>query len=87
MSDQVMSVAGDIVRELPDRFEDAVDALGTTATRLRGEDEETLTAFYAAGLGLTLGLLFAGANRLFVLFALAPTAFLGAALFGRLRAR
>lgn len=84
-SDQVMSVASDIARELPARLEDAMDALGTTATRLQGEDEQTLTAFYAAGLGLTLGLLFAGANRLLVLIALAPTAFLGATLFGRLR--
>ncbi|HEX9043890.1 MAG TPA: hypothetical protein VF802_02590 [Candidatus Limnocylindrales bacterium] len=84
-SDQVMSMAGDVARELPSRIDEAMNAVGATATRLKAEDEETLTAFYAAGLGLTLGLLFAGANRLLVLFALAPTAFLGATLFGRLR--
>ncbi len=86
-ADAIRSAATEFARQAPDRFQDAVDTLGTTAERLRSEDEQTLVAAYAAGLGLTLGLLFAGSNRLFVLLALGPTAYLGAALLGRLRGR
>lgn len=85
--DEIRKAATELPRQALDRFQEAVDALGTTAGRLRAEDEEALVAAYAAGLGLTLGLLAAGSNRLFVLSALAPTAYLGAALFGRLRGR
>ena len=86
-TDPIRNAATEFARQAPDRFQEAVDTLGSTAERLRSGDEETLAAAYAAGLGLTLGLLFAGANRLFVLTALAPTAYLGSALFGRLRGR
>ncbi len=86
-TDPIRNAATEFARQAPDRFQEAVDTLGSTAERLRSGDEETLVAAYAAGLGLTLGLLFAGSNRLFVLLALGPTAYLGAALFGRLRGR
>ena len=85
--EQIRNAATDLPRQALDRFQEAVDTLGTATGRLRAEDEDTLVAGYAAGLGLTLGLLAAGSNRLFVLIALAPTAYLGAALFGRLRGR
>lgn len=85
--DEIRDAAGDRSRRALDRFQEVVETLGTTAGRVRAEDEEALVAAYAAGLGLTLGLLAAGSNRLIVLTALAPTAYLGAALFGRLRNR
>ena len=86
-ADEIRNAVADLPRQALDRVQQAADTLGSTAGRLRAEDEETLAAACAAGVGLTLGLLAAGSNRLVVLGALAPTAYLGAALFGRLRGR
>jgi hypothetical protein len=76
VADTVAGVAGDVGSRLPDA--------ASEATRLvRSGSDETLKLAGAVSIGLTLGLLIGGANRLLVLASLIPAGLIGSTLLER----
>ena len=69
------------------RLPDAVNAtgaqLGIANDRIQRESDEVLTVGTSLSLGMALGLLLGGANRILVLLALMPAAAMGYTLFDR----
>jgi hypothetical protein len=69
------------------RLPDAANAtgvqLGRANERIQTESDEVLTVGTALSLGLALGLLLGGANRILVFLALMPAAAMGYTLFDR----
>ncbi|HEY7133298.1 MAG TPA: hypothetical protein VH440_13675 [Candidatus Limnocylindrales bacterium] len=68
---------------LPDAANEAGLQLGRANQLIQSESDEVLTVGTALSLGLALGLLLGGANRLLVLLALVPGTAMGFTLFDR----
>ncbi len=68
---------------LPDAATEAGAQLGRANQLIQSESDEVLTVGTALSLGLALGLLLGGANRLLVLLALVPGTAMGFTLFDR----
>jgi hypothetical protein len=68
---------------LPDAANEAGAQLGRAGQLIQSESDEVLTVGTALSLGLALGLLLGGANRLLVLLALVPGTAMGFTLFDR----
>jgi hypothetical protein len=68
---------------LPDAANEAGVQLGRAGQLIQSESDEVLTVGTALSLGLALGLLLGGANRLLVLLALVPGTAMGFTLFDR----
>jgi hypothetical protein len=68
---------------LPDAANEASLQLGRAGQLIQSESDEVLTVGTALSLGLALGLLLGGANRLLVLLALIPGTAMGFTLFDR----
>ncbi|HVA84797.1 MAG TPA: hypothetical protein VNF73_00620 [Candidatus Saccharimonadales bacterium] len=76
-------VAGEIVTRLPGAAASTRDVVGQANVQMRSSSNETLIAGASLSLGLAIGLLVAGSNRLLVVTALIPAAAMGATLMER----
>ena len=83
----VASTVADRASAAAARLPDAANAtgvqLGRANERIQTESDEVLTVGTALSLGLALGLLLGGANRILVFLALMPAAAMGYTLFDR----
>ena len=84
---QAGHVASDVATEVANRLPAAAattrDAVTVAQRRMESSSDEMLTAGAMLSLGVALGLLMAGANRLLVATALIPAAAMGATLVDR----
>jgi hypothetical protein len=69
--------------KLPDAANAAGVQIGRANAMIRQESDEVLTVGTALSLGLALGLLLGGANRILVVLALIPATAMGYTLFDR----
>ena len=69
--------------KLPDAANAAGLQIGRANAMIRRESDEVLTVGTALSLGLALGLLLGGANRILVILALIPASAMGYTLFDR----
>jgi len=79
----VGTTARDVAARLPDAASEASVQLGKAGDRIQRESDEVLTVGTSLSLGLALGLLLGGANRILVFLALMPAAAMGYTLFDR----
>jgi hypothetical protein len=79
----VGTTARDVAARLPDAASEASVQLGKAGERIQRESDEVLTVGTSLSLGLALGLLLGGANRILVFLALVPAAAMGYTLFDR----
>jgi hypothetical protein len=79
--------AGDVANEVASRLPAAAastrDAITTAQVRMESTSDEILTNGTMLSLGVALGLLLGGANRLLIAMALIPAAAMGATLLDR----
>jgi hypothetical protein len=76
-------VAGEVVNRLPAAAASTREAITTATRQMESSSDEMLTAGTMLSLGVALGLLLAGSNRLLVAIALIPAAAMGATLIDR----
>jgi hypothetical protein len=76
-------VAGQVVNRLPAAAASTREAITTATRQMESSSDEMLTAGTMLSLGVALGLLLAGSNRLLVAIALIPAAAMGATLIDR----
>ena len=76
-------VAGEVVNRLPAAAASTREAITTATRQMESSSDEMLTAGTMLSLGVALGLLLAGSNRLLVALALIPAAAMGATLIDR----
>ena len=79
----VMGVASDAVARLPEAAHSTRGAVEEANRAMRAGSDEMLTAGTTLSVGLALGLLLGGANRLLVILALIPAAMMGFTLLDR----
>jgi hypothetical protein len=79
----VGTTARDVAARLPDAANEASIQLGKAGDMIQRESDEVLTVGTSLSLGLALGLLLGGANRILVIMALMPAAAMGYTLFDR----
>jgi hypothetical protein len=79
----VADAASAAAARLPDAANATGVQLGRANERIQTESDEVLTVGTALSLGLSLGLLLGGANRILVFLALMPAAAMGYTLFDR----
>ena len=85
-ADTVAGVAGEMTARLPDAANSTKEAFAEANRMVRSGSDETLKVVGALSLGFAGGLLIGGANRLLVIAALGPAAFVGSALLERMNA-
>lgn len=83
IGDQARGAAGEVADRLPNAAAAAQEAFTQTQRRLGASSDETLAAGTMFSVGVALGLLLAGANRLLVATALIPAAAMGATMLDR----
>jgi len=76
-------MAGEMASRLPAAAASTREVIGTAQTRIDSSSDEMLTNGTMLSLGVALGLLLGGANRLLVALALIPAAAMGATLIDR----
>jgi hypothetical protein len=76
-------VAGEVASRLPAAAATTRDAISTAQMRMESTSDEMLTNGTMLSLGVALGLLLGGSNRLLVALALIPAAAMGATLIDR----
>ena len=76
-------IAGEVASHLPAAAASTRDALNTAQMRMESTSDEMLTNGTMLSLGVALGLLLGGSNRLLVAMALIPAAAMGATLVDR----
>jgi hypothetical protein len=76
-------VANEVASRLPAAAATTRDAITTAQIRMESTSDEILTNGTMLSLGVALGLLLGGANRLLVAMALIPAAAMGATLLDR----
>jgi hypothetical protein len=76
-------LAGEVASRLPAAAASTRDAITTTQLRMEATSDELLTNGTMLSLGVALGLLLGGSNRLLVAMALIPAAAMGATLIDR----
>jgi hypothetical protein len=79
----VMGVASEAVSRLPEAAQSTRGAVEEANRAVRAGSDEMLTAGTTLSVGLALGLLIGGANRLLVVLALVPAAMMGFTLLDR----
>jgi hypothetical protein len=79
----VATAASDAVSRLPDAAQTTRGAVEEANRAIRAGSDEMLTAGTTLSVGLALGLLLGGANRLLVILALIPAAAMGFTLLDR----
>lgn len=83
VADTVAGAAGDVSARLPDVAQSTKEAFNEANALVHRGSDETLRVLGAASIGLAIGLLVGGANRLLVIVAMLPAALIGATLVER----
>jgi len=83
IADGVAATAGTIAARLPEAAATTRAAVDEAARRMETGSDQMLTVGATFSLGLAIGLLVGGANRLLVAVALVPTAAMGMTLLDR----
>ena len=83
VADSVAAAAGDVTARLPEVAQTTREALTDANAMVHRGSDETLRVLGAASIGLAIGLLLGGANRLLVVLAMIPAALVGATLVER----
>jgi hypothetical protein len=83
MAGRTADVAGEMASRLPAAAASTRDVLNEAQARMNSSSDEVLTNGTLLSLGVALGLLLGGANRLLVALALIPAAAMGATLMDR----
>jgi hypothetical protein len=83
VASRTAEVAGDMASRLPAAAASTRDVLTEAQARMNSSSDEVLTNGTMLSLGVALGLLLGGANRLLVALALIPAAAMGATLIDR----
>jgi hypothetical protein len=83
MAGRASEVAGEVASRLPAAAATTREALTAAQTRMESTSDELLTSGTMLSLGVALGLLLGGSNRLLVALALIPAAAMGATLVDR----
>ncbi|HVA85493.1 MAG TPA: hypothetical protein VNF73_04130 [Candidatus Saccharimonadales bacterium] len=79
-ADSAREVVGEIASRMPEASASTRDLVEQANVQMRASSDEMLIAGAGLSLGLTLGLMVAGANRLLVALAFVPAAAIGATL-------
>ena len=82
----VMGAASEAVARLPEAAQTTRGAVEEANKAIRAGSDEVLTAGTTLSVGLALGLLIGGANRLLIILALIPAAAMGFTLLDRSQA-
>ena len=77
------AAAGEVANRLPAAAATTRDALGQASRQIESAPTDVLTAGTSLSVGVALGLLLGGSNRLLVALALIPAAAMGATLLER----
>jgi hypothetical protein len=85
-ADTVAGVAGEMTARFPEAASTTREAFQEANRMVHSGSDETLKVVGALSLGFGGGLLIGGANRLLVIAALIPAAFVGSALIERMNA-
>lgn len=85
-ADTVAGVAGEVTARFPEAANSTREAFEEANRMVRSGSDETLKIVGALSLGFAAGLLIGGANRLLVIAAAVPAAFIGSALLERMNA-
>ena len=83
MAGRTAEVASEVASRLPAAAASTREALTTAQLRMESSSDEMLTNGTMLSLGVALGLLLGGSNRLLVALALIPAAAMGATLIDR----
>ncbi len=83
VADTVAGAAGDVSARLPEVAQSTKEAFNEANALVHRGSDETLRVLGAASIGLAVGLLLGGANRLLVVLAMVPAALIGATLVER----
>ena len=83
VADRAGEVAGEVASRLPVAAASTREAITTAQRRMESSSDEMLTNGTMLSLGVALGLLLGGSNRLLVAMALIPAAAMGATLVDR----
>lgn len=81
--DTLAGTAGELSARLPEVVRSTQDVVDEATKAVRSGSNETLQLFGTMSVGIAVGLLAGGANRMFVLASLVPAALIGATLMGR----
>ncbi len=81
--DALAGTAGELSARLPEVVRSTQDAVDEATRAVRSGSDETLQLVGTMSVGIAVGLLVGGANRLIVLASLVPAALIGATLMGR----
>ncbi len=87
VADTVAGAAGEVTARIPDVANNTRDALTEANRMVQGGSDQTLKLVGATVIGVAVGLLIGGANRLLVIAALLPAAVIGATLLERIEGR
>ncbi len=85
VADTVAGVAGEVGARLPDAAAGTSKAFGDASRMIQTGSDDTLKLAGAMSVGLALGLLVGGANRLLVIAALVPTGLIATTLMERMQ--
>ncbi len=85
-ADTVAGVAGEVSARFPDAANSTKEAFQEANRMVHEGSDETLKVVGALSVGFAAGLLIGGANRLLVIAAAVPAAFIGSALLERMNA-
>ena len=85
-ADTVAGVAGEVSARFPEAANSTKEAFQEANRMVQSGSDETLKVVGALSLGFAAGLLIGGANRLLVIAAAVPAAFIGSALLERMNA-
>jgi hypothetical protein len=85
VADTVAGVAGEVGARFPDAAAGTSKALGDANRLIQTGSDDTLKLAGAMSVGLALGLLIGGANRLLVIAALVPTGLIATTLMERMQ--
>jgi hypothetical protein len=83
MAGRTADVANEVASRLPAAAASTREAISSAQVRMESSSDEMLTNGTMLSLGVALGLLLGGANRLLVAMALIPAAAMGATLVDR----
>jgi hypothetical protein len=84
VADTVAGAAGEVGARLPEVASTTRDAFSEANRMVRSGSDETLKVAGSFSIGMAVGLLLGGANRLLVILALIPAGLIGATLVERM---
>jgi len=84
VAENVAGAAGEVGAKLPEVAQSTRDAFTEANRMVQGGSDQTLKLVGATAIGLAVGLLLGGANRILVVLAMLPAAVIGATLVERM---